>query len=229
MAKLYFFFATMYAGKSGIAINKYDTAKKQHKKVLAFTTEEDWRAKELEITDKKSIITTRQNQKKDKVYAIDAYIIERVDLYKMVEKIKPDIIIVDEVQFIKRSDIIYELARIVDELNIPVNCYGLKNDFQLNTFPASGLLINIADKVIEIETTCSFCNRKAIANLRTITDEEDVAESKKIYTPVFSGEQKELEKGKTRYFQTCRKEYFEIKKLQENGEKVTIKNFKIRY
>lgn len=227
MAKLYFFFATMYAGKSGIAINKYDTAKKQRKKVLAFTTEEDWRVKKLKKTDKKSVITTRQNQEDGKFYAIDAYIIERINFYEVIKNERPDLIIIDEVQFIKKLEIIYKLAEIVDELNISVNCFGLKTDFQLNLFPTSELLFKIADKVIEIETTCSFCNEKAVANLRTTTENENLPETERIYFPVFFGEQKEIEKGNTRYFQICRCEYLYIKKLVENHQNVIIKNFKI--
>jgi len=87
--KLVFYFATMYAGKSGIAINEYDTKKKQNAKVIAFTTEEDNRVKKLDKNDTKSVITTRQNQKDGEVYSIEAYIIERVDFFKMAKKIKP--------------------------------------------------------------------------------------------------------------------------------------------
>lgn len=228
MAELFFYFATMYAGKSSSAINRYDTAIRQHKKALAFTTEEDSRAKSLNADAIKSVITTRQNQAENQVYSINAYIIERVDFYKMIKHIKPDVVIVDEVQFIQNTEIFDKLALVADKLNVSVYCYGLKNDFLLRMFPASEYLFNIADKVIEIETSCSFCNRKAIANLRTVV-RHDVPNEEKTYLPIFVGLQKEVEiKGNNRYFQVCRKCYNEIRNRIQRGDDVVInKDFKI--
>lgn len=228
MAELCFYYATMYAGKSAVAIGQYDTAIRQHKKALAFTTEEDSRAKKLDKLALQSKITTRQNQKKNKVYAINAFIIERVDPFEKAREIAPDIIIVDEVQFIQDIKIFDKLARIADKFDIPVNCYGLKNDFLCRMFPASEYLFNLADRCIEIETSCSFCNRKANFNLRTIVRKDD-EKSETVYMPTFVGLQKEVEvKKNNRYFQVCRKCYNDIKKSKQNGDDVVIdQNFKI--
>ena len=81
------------------------------------------------------------------------------------EKIKEyDCIIVDEVQFATKNQI-DALSDIVDFLEVPVVCYGLRTDFQNNLFPGSERLIAIADTIQEIKTVC-WCGRKATANAR---------------------------------------------------------------
>ena len=75
-----------------------------------------------------------------------------------------DVIIVDEIQFAKREQIDF-LARIVDELGVPVMCYGLRSDFQLNLFEGSERLLAIADEIKEVKTMC-WCGRKATCNAR---------------------------------------------------------------
>ena len=73
-------------------------------------------------------------------------------------------VIVDEIQFAKRKEVDF-LASIVDRLDIPVMCYGLRTDFQLNLFEGSERLLAIADEIKEIKTVC-WCGRKATCNAR---------------------------------------------------------------
>ena len=73
-------------------------------------------------------------------------------------------IVVDEAQFLTPSEVDY-LASIVDDLNIPVMCYGLRADFKGDLFPGSKRLFELADKLIEVKTVC-WCGRKAIMNAR---------------------------------------------------------------
>ncbi len=75
-----------------------------------------------------------------------------------------DVIIADECQFftVKQVD---ELRQIVDELHIPVLCYGLRTDFLTHTFSGSQRLFEVADSITEIKTICS-CGKKAIVNAR---------------------------------------------------------------
>ena len=73
-----------------------------------------------------------------------------------------DCIIVDEAQFLTPDEVDY-LADIVDNLNVPVMCYGLRADFKGELFPGSKRLLEIADKITEIKTVC-WCGRKAIMN-----------------------------------------------------------------
>jgi len=217
MTNLTFVTATMYSNKSSEITAKYQTLSTiQHKEILVFTTEEDFRAKNLCPTEIKSKITTRHNQQPGSIFSIEAYIIERVNLFDMAKEKKPFIILCDEVQFIKKFKVLDELARIVDELDIPVFCYGLKQDSDRRFFPASEYLLKIADDIEIIENWCCFCSRTATDNLRTTTNNIDIPEEERIYIPVFNAEQKQLEIGNTRYFQTCRKHYNEIEKMANN-------------
>lgn len=75
-----------------------------------------------------------------------------------------DCIIIDEVQFCKKSDIEF-LVHIVDDLEIPVICYGLRTDFQHNLFEGSECLLAWADMIEEIKTVC-WCGKAASCNAR---------------------------------------------------------------
>lgn len=77
---------------------------------------------------------------------------------------KADVIIADEAQFFTPRQI-DQLRRIVDELDIPVLCYGLRTDFLTHTFEGSKRLMEIADSISEIKTICE-CGKKAIVNAR---------------------------------------------------------------
>ena len=68
---------------------------------------------------------------------------------------KPYCILIDEAQFLSKKNI-YDFARVVDELNVPVMAFGLKNDFQNQLFEGSKHLLLLADKIEEIKTICWF-------------------------------------------------------------------------
>lgn len=75
-----------------------------------------------------------------------------------------DCVIVDEAQFLTKAQVAY-LVKIVDEMNIPVICYGLRADFQGNFFEGSQWLMAWADTIEEVKTIC-WCGRKATCNAR---------------------------------------------------------------
>ena len=75
-----------------------------------------------------------------------------------------DVIIADECQFFS-SENINQLRRVVDELDVPVICFGLRTDFLTKLFPGSMRLFEVADSIAEIKTICS-CGRKATVNAR---------------------------------------------------------------
>ena len=102
-----------------------------------------------------------------------------------------DCVFVDEAQFLT-DDQIWQLAEIVDELNIPVMCYGLRTDFQGNMFPGSARLLAIADNLREIRTIC-HCGRKATMVIR-----QDAAG-----TVIRDGAQVEIG-GNEKYISLCR-------------------------
>lgn len=74
-------------------------------------------------------------------------------------------ILVDEAQFLS-AEIIDRFRQLTRSLNIPVICYGLRTDFRTQAFEGSRRLLEIADAIEEIKTTCAYCNRKAIFNLK---------------------------------------------------------------
>lgn len=103
-------------------------------------------------------------------------------------------VLVDEAQFLTRSQV-DELARVVDELNIPVLCFGIRTDFQGELFPGSSRLLAIADKLSELKTVCT-CGRKATMTVR-------IDESGGVLA---AGDQVEIG-GNDRYESKCRRDY----------------------
>jgi thymidine kinase len=76
-------------------------------------------------------------------------------------------LLVDESQFLSPIQV-DELRQIATSMNIPVICYGLRTDFKTNLFPGSARLIELADAIEEVKTTCHFCNKKATFNLKHV-------------------------------------------------------------
>ena len=104
-------------------------------------------------------------------------------------------VLIDEAQFLKRHHVL-ECAKIVDESNIPVMAFGLKNDFQNHLFEGSENLLIFADKIEEMKTICHYCGHKAIMNLRVNNGK-----------PVYEGEQVQIG-GDESYYPVCRYHYF---------------------
>ena len=105
-----------------------------------------------------------------------------------------DCVIIDEVQFCTVEQI-NALRKIVDEVKIPVMCYGLRDDFLLNPFPAAERLCAIADKIEELKTVC-WCGQGATCNARIDANGNIVRKGKQI----------ELG-GNNRYVSLCREHY----------------------
>ena len=87
-------------------------------------------------------------------------------------------IIVDEAQFLSREDVRW-LARLVDDLDIPVMCYGLRSDFKGDLFPGSYELLVMADKIEEVKTIC-WCGKKATFNARFDEDGKVLKEGEQV-------------------------------------------------
>lgn len=156
MAKLYFRYGAMGCGKSIDLLKVAYNYEERNKSVVVFTSSKD---------DRYGIgkITTRIGLQKDAI-AIN----EGMNVFDLVSKeyFSADCILVDEVHLLSEKTI-YELSDIVDKLNIPVICYGLRADFRSNLFDGSKRLIELADEVEEIVTICE-CGKKAIMNMRLI-------------------------------------------------------------
>jgi thymidine kinase len=106
-------------------------------------------------------------------------------------------ILVDESQFLT-SEQVDQLAKIVDELNINVMCYGLRTDFKTKLFDGSRRLFELADNIEEMKVSCK-CGRKAIINARVDNNGDVVNEGEQIMTG-----------GNERYVTMCRKCYSEL-------------------
>ena len=74
-------------------------------------------------------------------------------------------LLVDEAQFLSPG-VVDQFKEISNSLEIPVICYGLRTDFRTRLFPGAERLMELADSIEEIKTTCAFCNKKAIFNLK---------------------------------------------------------------
>ena len=83
-------------------------------------------------------------------------------------------VLVDECQFLSKYHI-DQLRKITAEWKVPVICYGLRTDFRTNLFPGSQRLLELADTIEEVKTTCFFCNRKAVFNLKHVDGRADVS------------------------------------------------------
>ncbi len=103
-------------------------------------------------------------------------------------------VLVDESQFLTRQQV-YDLSEVVDKLDIPVLCYGLRTDFRGELFTGSQYLLAWSDKLVELKTVC-FCGRKAGMVLRLNQDGK----------PYEQGEQVVIG-GNERYVSVCRKHY----------------------
>jgi thymidine kinase len=103
-------------------------------------------------------------------------------------------VLVDEAQFLSRAHVL-DLARIVDELGVPVLCYGLRTDFRGALFEGSGALLGLADELVEIKAVCE-CGAKASMNLRLDATGQAVGE----------GEQTAIG-GNERYVALCRRHF----------------------
>jgi len=78
-----------------------------------------------------------------------------------------DCVLVDEAQFVHPS-VIEQLRHVASTQAVPVICYGLRTDFRSRLFPGSKRLMELADVIEEVKTTCSFCNRRATLNLKSV-------------------------------------------------------------
>ncbi|TWS95590.1 thymidine kinase [Streptococcus sp. sy018] len=192
MAQLYYKYGTMNSGKTIEILKVAHNYEEQGKPVVIMTSS-------LDTRDDFGIVSSRIGMRREALPIADD-----TDIYSYIENlaIKPYCVLIDEAQFLGKHHV-YQLARVVDELDVPVMAFGLKNDFQNRLFEGSEQLLLLADKIEEIKTICHFCSKKATMVLRT----EDGK-------PVYVGNQIQIG-GNESYTSVCRKHYF-------NPEPLTI-------
>lgn len=151
MAKLYYYYGAMNSSKTANALMTHFNYEEVGQKALLCKTETDSRDGVRKIRSRIGLemecVLLHELQEMDE---------EEIRSY--------DCIIVDEVQFATAEQIDF-LSDIVDFMDVPVVCYGLRADFQNKLFPGSERLITIADCIQEIKTVC-WCGRKATSNAR---------------------------------------------------------------
>ncbi len=151
MAKLYFYYGAMGSSKTANALMAhYNYSERGQNALLAKT--------DIDSRDGNRIIRSRIGLQKECVLLSDICAMSGEELQKY------DAVIVDEIQFAKKEQIDF-LAHIVDDLNVPVLCYGLRADFQNNLFEGSQRLLAICDEIREVKTVC-WCGKKATCNAR---------------------------------------------------------------
>ena len=156
MAKLYFHYSTMNAGKSTLLLQAAHNYLERGMKIYLLTAQFDHRAGEGKIASRIGVekaadtFTTGENLHKK----IERRLLDR----------PCDCIFIDEAQFLEHSQV-WQLARAVDDLKVPVMCYGLRVDFQGQLFPGSAALLALADEMREIRTIC-HCGKKATMVIR---------------------------------------------------------------
>ena len=146
----------------------------------------------LDTRDGVGIVSSRIGMRREAIP-----ISNETDIIGLVTRLpkKPYCVLIDECQFLSKQNV-YDLARLVDEYDIPVMAFGLKNDFQNELFEGSKYLLLLADKIEEIKTICQFCSKKATMVLRTENGK-----------PVYHGEQIQIGGNET-YIPVCRRHYF---------------------
>ncbi len=151
MAKLYYYYGAMNSSKTANALMTHFNYEEVGQRALLCKTETDSRDGVRKIRSRIGLemecVLLHELQEMDE---------EQIRSY--------DCIIVDEVQFASAQQIDF-LSDIVDFMEVPVVCYGLRADFQNKLFPGSERLITIADCIQEIKTVC-WCGRKATSNAR---------------------------------------------------------------
>ncbi|WP_303810798.1 thymidine kinase [Sandarakinorhabdus limnophila] len=186
MAKLYFYYASMNAGKSTVLLQASFNYRERGMRTMLFTAAIDDRAGQGVIASRIGLSAPA-----------DMFVPE-TDLFAAVASAHAvgtlNCVLVDEAQFLTK-DQVWQLAHVADDLGIPVLCYGLRTDFLGNLFPGSQWLLAIADTLTELKAVCS-CGRKATMNLRIDGQGK----------PVASGQQTEIG-GNDRYVALCRRHF----------------------
>lgn len=186
MAQMYFYYSAMNAGKSTTLLQSSFNYQERGMTPVIFTAAIDNRFGVGKVSSRIGL-------------EADAHLFDdTTDLLQAISQLnteqKRHCVLVDECQFLTREQV-YQLTEVVDKLDIPVLCYGLRTDFLGELFEGSKYLLSWADKLIELKTIC-HCGRKA--NMVIRTDEHGQA--------ICEGDQVDIG-GNDRYVSVCRQHY----------------------
>ncbi|TXR46798.1 thymidine kinase [Phyllobacterium endophyticum] len=177
MAKLYFSYSAMNAGKSTLLLQASHNYQERGMRTMLFTAAHYAENGVGRITSRLGVSAEAQLYR------------ENDDLLALIteaqHKNRLSCVFIDEAQFLTR-DQVWQLARVVDRLDVPVMCFGLRTDFQGKLFPGSAELLAIADTLREIRTIC-HCGAKATMVVRhgpkgeALLEGDQVAIEKSVY------------------------------------------------
>ena len=156
MAKLYFHYSTMNAGKSTLLLQAAHNYVERGMETYLITAQFDNRAGEGRIGSRIGI------GKRADTFATGEDLFAKIE--KRLETGPCACVFIDEAQFLEAEQV-WQLARAVDDLGVPVMCFGLRVDFRGELFPGSATLLALADEMREIRTIC-HCGKKATMVVR---------------------------------------------------------------
>lgn len=188
MAKLYFYYSAMNAGKSTTLLQSSYNYQERGMNTLVYTAAIDNRygvgkvASRIGISQEALLFNGQTD-----LFA---------DISQHLTKEKLHCILIDESQFLTKQQV-YQLTEVVDKLKIPVLCYGLRTDFQAELFEGSRYLLAWADQLEELKTIC-YCGRKASFVIRMNEKGEAVKDGDQIQIG-----------GNDTYLSVCRQHYKE--------------------
>ena len=187
MAKLYFYYASMNAGKSTNLLQADFNYRERGMETMLWTAALDTRSQ--------GMIRSRIGLEADANRYTPGTDLWAETLTRHNQG-KLACVLIDEAQFLTAKQV-WQCARLADEAGIPVLCYGLRTDFRGDLFPGSAVLLGIADSLVELKGVC-HCGRKATMNMRVGSDG----------LAVKSGAQTEVG-GNERYVALCRRHFGE--------------------
>lgn len=155
MAKLYFRYGTVGSAKTLNLLAVAHNYQQQRKRVIVLKPQLDVRFGAQEVTSRAGL-----TMQADRLIMADT-------VFSPQEFRGTDCVVVDEAQFLTKH-VIDQFRMLATTENIPIICYGLRTDFRGRLFEGSQRLLEVADSIEEIKTTCAYCNRKAIFNLKLV-------------------------------------------------------------
>lgn len=189
MAKLYFYYSAMNAGKTTTLLQSSYNYKERGMETMLFTPKVDDRYDVGKITSRIGLDSDAIPF--DSSFDFFTYVKQNKDNYP-----KLACVLIDEAQFLSK-DQVSQLAQVADNLKLPVLTYGLRTDFMGELFEGSKYLLAWAEELTEIKTIC-HCGKKATMNARIGKSGEFVK----------TGEQIEIG-GNDKYISLCRRHYTE--------------------
>ncbi|MES2218562.1 MAG: thymidine kinase [Pseudomonadota bacterium] len=193
MAKLYFYYSAMNAGKSTMLLQSAYNYNERGMDTIIFVSAIDHRFGSNKVSSRIGLSANAVSF--DNTFNLYDYVNNAKNT-----NAKLSCILVDEAQFLSKEQVI-QLTDIVDRLNLPVLAFGIRSDFQGEPFPGSLSLLVLADNIVELKTIC-FCGKKAIMNTRIDAKGKVVRKGEQIAIG-----------GNENYISTCRKHFKELESV----------------